>query len=461
MSREFRTPAATYEVVSTLRERPTGGTHRVRRQLDGAELILKELTIGQIKDWKQFDLFEREIAAVKSIDHPRVPKYVDSHLDEDTGHFILVQTQIVGTTLREVMTSRGMLPPHETEAYLRQALELLEYLHGSSPPVVHRDITPSNVMIRDGQLYLVDFGAVKVGTGESTTMTTVGTFGYMAPEQILGRATTQSDLYGLGMTFVALATGCEPGDLPQDPDSGQIDPSSVLSAPPHVQRTLLALIRPGVRERPRTARDALVLLDPAYSPVPALPAGPYVVPPHPAIRVNRPSPYRDPRVLSEQDKAILRQHSLKEFPVWAAVGLHYLTFGLFSMIHYGLQHDRLPEAQSNDPTAAKAIGFSFIPYFNLYWCVFAPLRLAERLNLQAHVRGRGDQVNRTFILVSAILGIFPYLNLVFGIPFWGIGVYKLQKTINALARERDAELDQLQLPPGAAPAFPSLPSPGP
>lgn len=442
MPKRFVTAQATYVEVETLRERPTGATHVVRRESDGVEFILKELSIGQLKEWKSFDLFEREIAAIKSIEHPRIPKYVDSHLDEDAGRFVLVQTRIEGTTLRQLTQTRQILSPHDTEMYLRQALELLEQLHSSSPQVIHRDITPSNVMIHEGQLYLIDFGAVKVGTGASTSMTTVGTFGYMAPEQILGRATSQSDLYGLGMTFVSVATGCAPGDLPQNPTTGEIDPSSMLQVPLHLRRTLLALIRPGLGERPRTARDALTLLDPHYNPQPALPPGPYIVPQaqyHPMIYTNRVSPYQAPHALAEQDKAFLRQHTLKNFPVWAAVLLHYLTFGLFSLIHFGLQHDRFPEAQPNDPNAGKAIGFSFIPYFNLYWCVFTPLRLADRINLQEHLRGRDDAVNRAFILCSAIFGVFPYLNIVFGIPFWGIGVYKLQKAINRLADEAEAE----------------------
>jgi serine/threonine protein kinase len=455
MSKRFATADAAYVEVETLRERATGATYLVRRESDGEEFILKELAIGQLKEWKSFDLFEREVAAIQSLSHPRIPKYVDSYLDEDAGRFVLVQTRIHGTTLRELTQSRQVLSPQDTEMYLRQCLELLEQLHGSSPQVIHRDITPSNVIIKDGELYLIDFGAVKVGTGASTSMTTVGTFGYMAPEQILGRATSQSDLYGLGMTFIAVATGCEPGDLPQNPTTGEIDPGNLLQVPPHLDRTLRALIRPGLGERPKTARDALTLLDPMYNPMPVMPVGPYVYPQHPMVYTTMVSPYRAPQALSEQEKYQLRHHTLKHFPVWGAVLLHYLTFGLFSMIHFGLQHDRFPEAQSNDPNAAKAVGFMFIPYFNLYWGVFAPYRLAERINLQTQIRGRGDAVSKTFILVSAIFGIFPYLNILFGIPFWGIGVYQLQKAINALADEAEAE--RLALQQGHSEAPPMLP----
>jgi len=443
MSEPFRTPQATYVLVETLRERPTGATHVVRRESDGQSFILKELRIGGLDGWKHFDLFEREIAVIRSVEHPRVPRYVDSHLEEATGRFLLVQTRIEGTTLRDVLESRMTLGPEQTISYLRQALELLDHLHGSSPPVVHRDITPSNIIVQGPDLYLIDFGAVKVGTFESTSMTTVGTFGYMAPEQILGRATSQSDLYGLGMTFVALATGREPGQIPQNPSTGQIDAGSLLAqAPVNLQRTLLALIRPGIGERVATARQALMLLDPRYAPTP------HAVAVNPTYRFI--SPYQTPSALSERDRAFLRHHTLREFPLWAAVMLHFFTFGLFSIVHYGMQHDNFPKAASNDPSAAKAIGFSFIPYFNLYWCVFAPLRLAERINLQSQLRGRGDAVPHSLILICGLLGVIPYINILFGLPVWALGVYRLQKAINELARENN--LSPGNAPPALEPA---------
>jgi|GEM_PF-1607050 len=461
----FRTPAASYRVTQTLRESASASTYAVQRESDGAPFVLKRLGIANLEHWKQFDLFEREVAALRAIEHPFVPRWVDSHLDEDAGVFISVQTRVEGTTLREILRTRGGLTAQEVENYLRQALGILTHLHERAPQIIHRDITPSNVMVAQGQIYLIDFGAVKVGDGQSTSMTTVGTFGYMAPEQILGRSTVQSDLFGLGMTMVAMATGMEPASLPQNPNTGQVDPSSVLRMPGQLSRALLGMIRPGVAERPQSARQALMLLDQPTAPaVPALPPGyqatpygpgPVVAPMVPyAGQLPRPvdrgiSPYKRPDLLTPQDKAYLRQHRLESFSAPLAVLLHFLTFGIFSIIHFGLQHDKLPEAKNDDPSAAKAIGFNFIPYFNIYWGIFQPLRLTDRLNLQDRVRDRGDGVSRGLMLTLSILGVIPYINLLLGIPLYSIGVYKLQKQINRLAEEREAEsLGPLALPPG-------------
>ena len=66
-----------------------------------------------------------------------------------------------------------------------------------------------------GEVYLVDFGSVQTIAKRSSTMTVVGTYGYMPPEQFSGKATSASDLYSLGATIIYLVTGQHPADLPQ------------------------------------------------------------------------------------------------------------------------------------------------------------------------------------------------------------------------------------------------------
>jgi len=101
-------------------------------------------------------------------------------------------------------------------------LDILIYLHDRHPPLIHRDIKPSNILLGDrsghsiGQVYLVDFGSVQtLATRAGQTMTVVGTYGYMPPEQFGGSAVPASDLYSLGCTALNLITGSHPADLPQ------------------------------------------------------------------------------------------------------------------------------------------------------------------------------------------------------------------------------------------------------
>lgn len=145
-------------------------------------------------------------------------------------------------------------------------------------------------------------------------------------------------------------------------------------------------------------------------------------------------PYRaDVRMLDPGLQAALRHHQLQAFPVWLMGILNVLTFGLFPLIWLGLSHDRLPRAHASDPTSARAIGFAFIPYFNLYWVFFSSLRLTDRLNLQMRLRGLPEEVPRGFVLTTAIFSVIPYLNILIGFPiFWTITVCFYQRTINRL-----------------------------
>jgi hypothetical protein len=138
--------------------------------------------------------------------------------------------------------------------------------------------------------------------------------------------------------------------------------------------------------------------------------------------------------LSPGEKAALSHHTVTPFPVWGIALLHLLTFGLFPLIHFGLHHDKLPQAAPNDPTAGKAIGFSFIPYFNLYWVFFNSMRLADRLNLQFRLRGMEEKAPKGLMIACSVLGVIPYVNIFIGFPImWTIGVCFLQSACNQVA----------------------------
>ena len=95
---------------------------------------------------------------------------------------------------------------------MSRVLDILVYLHGRSPPVIHRDLKPANILrAPDGTVSLVDFGGVTGALREEGGSTVVGTYGYMAPEQLHGAAGPATDLVrALGATIVSLAGGVEP-----------------------------------------------------------------------------------------------------------------------------------------------------------------------------------------------------------------------------------------------------------
>jgi hypothetical protein len=108
-----------------------------------------------------------------------------------------------------------VLSEQEVWRLLHDASDVLDYLHGRAPPIIHRDLKPGNVIRRpDGSFAFVDFGAVRDKLRPKGGSTVVGTFGYMAPEQVQGRALPASDVYAIGATAIAMLTGCEPEELP-------------------------------------------------------------------------------------------------------------------------------------------------------------------------------------------------------------------------------------------------------
>ncbi|HEY9664171.1 MAG TPA: serine/threonine-protein kinase, partial [Allocoleopsis sp.] len=215
------------------------GRYQIRRQLSRkagrrsllaydlqtqTQVVVKLLTLGNEFEWNDLKLFEREAETLKSLAHPAIPRYLDYfELDlSNSKGFALVQSYIEGQSLEDFVKVGRTFNEAEIKQIARALLDILVYLHGFSPPVIHRDIKPSNVLMGDrsahsvGQVYLVDFGSVQtLAAQEGGTVTVVGTYGYMPPEQFGGRTVPASDLYSLGATLIYLTTSTHPADLPQ------------------------------------------------------------------------------------------------------------------------------------------------------------------------------------------------------------------------------------------------------
>ncbi len=223
---------------------------------DETEVVVKRLTLRGA--WKSFELFEREAKVLSQLRHAGIPRYLNT-LEEPTGTFNLVMQRAPGEDLRE-LAKRRRLSQLELRDVLIRALEILDYLHTRSPPIVHRDIKPSNlVRAVNGRLALVDFGGVLDAARESGGSTMVGTFGYMAPEQLHGQVTPATDLYALGATIVSLAGGIEPEDVPRK--GLRMDLVKHLPAlDPGLRSVLTQMTEPDPDKRPQRARDVVALL---------------------------------------------------------------------------------------------------------------------------------------------------------------------------------------------------------
>lgn len=229
----------------------------------GGRVVVKILLVEHVDDWKATELFEREAEALRKLDHPRVPDYVDyfqEHPDSGESRYCLVQEYVRGDSLATLIDEGIRFDEAEARRFARQMLEVLDYLHDREPPVLHRDIKPSNIVRRpDDEYVLVDFGGVRVALpDEKGGATIIGSHGYMPHEQLLGRADPASDLYALGATLVHLLSGKDPSGLTDDMTIEFRDHVNVTE---EFNGFLDALVEPTVEARVGTADRALELLE--------------------------------------------------------------------------------------------------------------------------------------------------------------------------------------------------------
>jgi serine/threonine protein kinase len=233
-----------------------------------AELVVVKRLIPR-GTWKSFELFEREAKVLSQLRHPGVPRFIAT-FEEPPGTFNLVMERMPGDTLRELFDGdRRRLSELELRDILIRCLEILDYLHTRTPALVHRDLKPSNILrAPDGKISLVDFGGVLDGARQQGGSTVVGTFGYMAPEQLHGEVTPATDLYALGATIVALAGGVEPEDVPRKGLSMDLK-RHLPSLDPALLSVLSAMTAPDPSQRPARARDVVKLLAESKRPAPS------------------------------------------------------------------------------------------------------------------------------------------------------------------------------------------------
>jgi tRNA A-37 threonylcarbamoyl transferase component Bud32 len=204
-----------YKVLSEL---GTGGLSAIYlvESEDGRKLILKEsvlpLDMQEQAKSKAREMFRREALILMKLSHPQIAKILDQFVQD--GRDYIVSEFISGKTLRQLVAKEGRRPEKDVLGWAREIADILVYLHHQSPPVVHRDVTPDNILFRDdGTLVLIDFGAANEYLGAATG-TMVGKQAYIPPEQLRGKYEPASDLYGLGATMYFLLTGKDP--LPLD-----------------------------------------------------------------------------------------------------------------------------------------------------------------------------------------------------------------------------------------------------
>jgi serine/threonine protein kinase len=275
-----------YEVQQQLGKKQGRWTLLARDMRTEIFVILKLLFIDKDTTLDELRLFQREIEALQSLAHPATPKYLEYFeidLPKDGKALTLVQSYIEGVSLQQMLQQNQYLNEAQAIWVAQSILQLLCYLHDRQPPIIHRDIQPSNILLSTvsqrgsyqqpshpaqtnrQKVHLIDFGSIKsLNTHDYTSFTIVGTSGYIPPEQMGQRVIKASDLYSLGVTLVTSITGIEPAELPRQ--GLQIEVDKALSGSPSIHpafvQWLQRMVASNLDRRFKTANEALAVLRP-------------------------------------------------------------------------------------------------------------------------------------------------------------------------------------------------------
>lgn len=184
----------------------------------------KQWAIKEVrKDGMQsFEVVKQNLVAetdlLKKLNHPYLPSIIDVIDCDDT--FLIVMDYIEGNPLSKALETSGAQNQDDVIEWAKQLCDVLGYLHSRKPPIIYRDMKPSNVMLKpDGNVMLIDFGTAREFKSTSVADTTcLGTQGYAAPEQFGGHGQTdaRTDIYCLGATMYHLVTGHNPATPPYE-----------------------------------------------------------------------------------------------------------------------------------------------------------------------------------------------------------------------------------------------------
>ncbi|MFA6941860.1 MAG: serine/threonine-protein kinase [Clostridiaceae bacterium] len=229
-----------YEVLKVLGQGGMGTVYLCKNNRLGNLWAVKEVN----SQWKNNIDFLAEPNILKNLSHIGIIRIVDIFYEND--NLYIVEDYVEGKTLKEQVDTNGPLPSKLVEDISLQLCSILDYLHSFNPPIIYRDLKPSNIMIKPGsQVVLIDFGIARTykDTQEGDTMV-LGSQGYIAPEQLVNaQSNAQTDIYSLGATMLFMLTGkaiTQPLDLMLD-----------KNYPGHADKRLIKVIQTATAADPK------------------------------------------------------------------------------------------------------------------------------------------------------------------------------------------------------------------
>ena len=247
-----------YQLESRIGQGGMGAVYRASdTRFNNRSVAIKEmsragLTPSRIQEAE--DAFERESRLLADLVHPNLPRIYDYFTEEERSY--LVMDFIEGETLEDYLDHEGGGPVALELAldWGMQLCDVLNHLHTHQPPIIFRDLKPSNVMISKSHMYLIDFGIARIfKPGQSHDTVAFGSPGFAAPEQYgKAQSTPRSDIYSLGALLHCLMTGVDPSEQPFF-----FRPASELNplVPAELDQLLIRMLDMKVENRPASAKE--------------------------------------------------------------------------------------------------------------------------------------------------------------------------------------------------------------
>ncbi|HEY0607111.1 MAG TPA: ABC transporter substrate-binding protein [Herpetosiphonaceae bacterium] len=181
-----------------------GGTGCVYEAFD--ENLDRTVAIKQNGDTLPGERFLQEAKLLAKLRHPNLPSAIEVFEESHLQFFVM--DYIDGSRLDQLLSTRQQFSVDEIRSWVVQILDALEYLHSRTPPVMHGDIKPANLILSNGTIFLVDFG---ISTGlNGAALSSSDSRQYISPEHSTGLLLPESDLYSLSATVYHLLTGRPP-----------------------------------------------------------------------------------------------------------------------------------------------------------------------------------------------------------------------------------------------------------
>lgn len=264
---------AQYRVMELLGEGGMGRVFRAEHRITGQVVAVKVLRQELLTDPSFRIRFITEAKALSRLDHPSIT-HLHNFIEESDGRLFLIMQFVAGQNLESLVFAVGALPPTVAVTIFLYVLRAFSYAHAQG--VVHRDIKPANIVLSPGGgVKVMDFGIARIDAGSRITATgaSLGSPGYMSPEQVLGRPLDhRCDIYALGVMLFEMVTG----DLPYPGDNGYTvmkahveqpvpDPRKILTVPDKVAEAIMWAMQKNPDDRPQTVEALIEVLPTAES----------------------------------------------------------------------------------------------------------------------------------------------------------------------------------------------------